>query len=60
MQQRGDQLHLHPFTEREFAHHHIELVHAIEQFGQFAHDLRKGRALDAVDGTIEFQRLPRR
>src|SRR5260370_3316821 len=59
MNQRGDQLHLHPLAQRQLAHHHIHFVLNLEKFGQSADDLCKTPAIDSVDRAIQLQRFLR-
>jgi hypothetical protein len=57
VQQRGDQFHLHPFAQRELAHHHVQLVGHVQQFRQAADDPVELSPLDPVDRPVQFQRL---
>ena len=59
MNQRGDQLHLHPLAQRQLAHHHIHFVLNLEKFGQSADNLRKTSAIDSVDRAVQLQRFLR-
>ena len=59
VQERGDQLHLHPLPETEFPDHHPHLVADIEKFGQLIDRLRELLMPDPVDRAVEFQRLAR-
>ena len=57
--ERRDQFHLHPFSERKLAYHHIHLILDIQKVAQVADHLFETVALDSVDGAIKFQRFLR-
>ncbi len=38
VEERGDELHFHPLSEAELAHHHAELVCHIQQLAQASYD----------------------
>ena len=57
VQQGGDQLHLHPLAERQFAHRLPQQRADLEQFDQFvARAVETGR-LDAIDLLVQAKRL---
>jgi hypothetical protein len=53
VQQRGDQLHLHPLAEREPAHGHVQLVADREERGQLLQARTEGRLGDPVDVLVQ-------
>ena len=39
VQQGGNELHFHALAEAELAHHHVELLTHVEQFGEISYNL---------------------
>src|SRR4051812_1914613 len=58
MEQCGDELHFHPFAQREFSNHHIQFVFHVKKFYQFRHSALEGRNGDAIDFAVQFERFP--
>ena len=59
MQQRADDLHLHPLAEREVAHRLADEVADVEQLDQLVAQRREVGARDPVDRPVQLERVER-
>ncbi len=59
VEQGGDELHFHAFSEGEFADHHVHFVGNFEEFREGGDGGLKVAALDLVNDAVEFERFAR-